>query len=143
MEIKEDYVSMESAMRLRKLGFDAPTEMCYLIGNKDELISKFGYANHNERNGCASAPTLNVALKWLELKYRFAMKIDLANLEDFEKGVAYFKWGYVIYDIVEKKNGESLVGTGTAIDLDSRGEAMQACVDRILDIIDEREAQQS
>lgn len=68
--ITEDYVSFEVAKLLKEKGFDIPCEYFYVDG---KLVKSHGYdCNWNEgeslytdyKNEC-SAPTLQMAMKWL------------------------------------------------------------------------------
>ena len=60
--ITEDYVSFESAKLLKEKGFDAPTRDYYDF--EGTLESTAGYYPNNS-DDTYSAPTLQMAMKWL------------------------------------------------------------------------------
>ena len=81
--ITEDYVSFETAKLLKEKGFDGETNCYYIEGSVDKnLYYSPIRQNHNKRitnnefdihiditSGKISAPTLQMAMKWLREKY--------------------------------------------------------------------------
>lgn len=63
--IKEDYISFETAKLLKEKGFFEATSGLYDCGN--ERMSFMVDINWNDKNDCPfiSAPTLQMAMKWL------------------------------------------------------------------------------
>ena len=85
--ITEDYVSFETAKLLKEKGF---TENCLMRYNKvGDLVEEAYKSNWNFQTIDYSAPTLQMAMKWLREVHEIYMMID----KDFatEKG-----WHYVI-----------------------------------------------
>lgn len=83
--ITEDYVSFESAKLLKEKGFDAECDYFYVDG---QLVrAQGGACNWNSgetlftdyKNEC-SAPTLQMAMKWLREKHKIT--IDILFKED-------------------------------------------------------------
>jgi len=72
--ITEDYVGFETAKLLKEKGFD---ELClshYEANDKQQYISGSGVKNSDfelEKGECISAPTLQMARKWLREKEIF------------------------------------------------------------------------
>ena len=65
--IKEDYVSYEVAKLLKEKGFNEPCYTCYIDDNE---ISRCDYLSTNFEliDNAFSAPTLQMAMKWLRNK---------------------------------------------------------------------------
>lgn len=66
--ITEDYVSFETAKLLKEKGFNEPCLMCY---NSDRKIDNYGLYRSCKNSDvfALTAPTLQMAMKWLEEKY--------------------------------------------------------------------------
>lgn len=66
--ITEDYVSFETAKLLKEKGFNEPCLMCY---NSDKKIDNYGlYRSYKNSDVFAlTAPTLQMAMKWLRKKH--------------------------------------------------------------------------
>ena len=64
--ITEDYVSFETAKLLKEKGFDEAT-LGYYLDDKDKLyFDRFSDDWNSNHVGYISAPTLQMAMKWLE-----------------------------------------------------------------------------
>ena len=96
--ITEDYVSFETAKLLKEKGFDAECDYLYVDG---ELVRAHGCArNWNKgetlftdyKNEC-SAPTLQMAMKWLREKDWVICILPLT----FYCGEKASSWGYNIW----------------------------------------------
>lgn len=78
--ITEDYVSLEVAKLLKEKGFNEPTWTRYEDGN--EVIFGDKYDWNNSPMGQTSAPTLQMAMKWL----RETFNIHIVPKRDFYGG---------------------------------------------------------
>lgn len=72
--IKEDYVSFETAKLLKEKGFDEYCLMNYWESDKElhQWGWELNYGKNSEKNTCCkdcSAPTLQMAMKWLRVNY--------------------------------------------------------------------------
>lgn len=93
MNIKEDYVSFETAKLLKEKGFDSPCFMAYYETNNGHKIGyDVGRNNYqwdivNKENGLSNccAPTLQMAMKWLEKEKHIAIIPVLSSILDDEK----------------------------------------------------------
>ena len=77
MNIQEDYVSFETAKLLKEKGFDEECYTCYVI---DE-IQHYDYKSRNSEliTGIISAPTLQMAMKWLREKHNIHITTVVEN----------------------------------------------------------------
>lgn len=82
--ITEDYVSFETAKLLKEKGFDAECDYLYVNG---KLVKAQGFAcnwNNGEtlfadyKNEC-SAPTLQMAMKWLREEHKTEIRVIYDN----------------------------------------------------------------
>ena len=91
--ITEDYVSFETAKLLKEKGF---TETCLMRYNKvGDLVEEAYKFNWNFQTIDYSAPTLQIAIKWLLKKYNiFICVLFLEESNGF---------GYTIEDIIKNK----------------------------------------
>ena len=93
--IKEDYTSMETAKLLKEKGFDEESWCAYnLVTEKfaREIVDwNFRY-NHGLPNYVASAPTLQMAMKWLREVHRLHIEI-VPNPLNFEHQDIQDGWG--------------------------------------------------
>jgi hypothetical protein len=92
--ITEDYVSFEVAKLLKNKGFNEPCYTCYL--NKE--FSHYDYLSTNFElvDNAYSAPTLQMAMKWLRKKHLLHISIDMVNGG---------RWEYEIDDISSPFDG--------------------------------------
>ena len=65
--IAEDYVSFETAKLLKEKGFNIPTWTHYEDNN--EIVFGDNYNWNNSPLGQISAPTLQMAIKWLRIEH--------------------------------------------------------------------------
>lgn len=113
--IKEDYVSFETAKLLKERGFDEPTGFVYSESGELMKLSDFGvrYLLNSECDdyphwqfpfegvsSIVSAPTIQMAMKWLREKKGIAIIPVLSSVLDNEK----FLWDV---KIVVAKTSES------------------------------------
>ena len=60
--ITEDYISFETAKLIKEKGFDEPCLMCY---TSDKKLANYGLYRYNSEVFALTAPTLQMAMKWL------------------------------------------------------------------------------
>lgn len=80
--IKEDYISFETAKLLKEKGFSEATIGLYDCGN--ERMSFMVDINWNDKNDCPfiSAPTLQMAMKWLRQVHHIFIQVELYSKYD-------------------------------------------------------------
>ena len=75
--ITEDYVSYETSKLLKEKGFDEATYPYYLP-NASFYLSPMTVDNKNlYAQGCVSAPTLQMAMKWLREVHHYYIQVML------------------------------------------------------------------
>ena len=76
--IDEDYVSFETAKLLKEKGFD---EKCFALYNPDGMLIQSGIRLNNTQvgrvKGSYSAPTLQMAMKWLREVHKIYIDINI------------------------------------------------------------------
>ena len=99
--ITEDYVSFETAKLLREKGFDCACKVWY-----SEYTSQFGgekytsieFDNHNKFNEnykfICSAPTLQMAMKWLREVHKIYIQVVPLVPEYYEKDEYVYRFQY-------------------------------------------------
>ena len=86
MAIKEDFVSFETAKLLKEKGFDEPTIGTYY---KDGTFEHLTINRWNSKFVTPiSAPTLQMAMKWLRKEHNIDILITIGGF--VEKGKVYF-----------------------------------------------------
>ena len=101
--VTEDYVSFETAKLLKEKGFDS--ECDYLYVNGGIVRAQGGKCNWNKgetiftdyKNEC-SAPTLQMAMKWLREVHRRIISPKYNEVKD-ERGLLYSMWFFDILPI--------------------------------------------
>lgn len=110
--ITEDYVSFETAKLLKEKGFDVD---CYCFYTDGELVRAQGHAcnwNNGEtlfadyKNEC-SAPTLQMAMKWLREAHKIVIMIQPLSFNG-AKDCLCDNWTYSVWVDYNLKIGESL-----------------------------------
>lgn len=83
--ITEDYVSFETAKLLKEKGFDEPCYRCFRYS--DNSLQFYGNENacKNSEAFATSAPTLQMAMKWLREEKGIAVIPVLSSVLDNEK----------------------------------------------------------
>jgi len=89
----EDYVSFETAKLLKEKGFDEPTEWLYEEGKPYRIESEG--SNSQLLPECYSAPTLQMAMKWLRERHELCINIihyvmSPSNIIVWEKSITDF-----------------------------------------------------
>lgn len=98
--VNEDYVSFETAKLLKEKGFNEPT-YAYYLPNASFYLSPREIDNKNlYAQGCVSAPTLQMAMKWLREVHKIAINIGWGEV--FEEN---YQWWCII---LNQNNGEIL-----------------------------------
>ena len=103
--ITEDYVSFETAKLLKEKGFNEPCHATYdtaVTGGKPkfseyEVLSYFPYGMKNSDDKYSmviSAPTLQMAMKWLRKKYYCHIIIDYTFTADANLSEEYVSYCY-------------------------------------------------
>ena len=86
--ITEDYVSFETAKLLKEKGFDEPCD-CYINGifpNTITRYSDYGIKRKNsDKTDVYSAPTLQMAMKWLREKKQIFISIMFCDYPALQK----------------------------------------------------------
>lgn len=98
--IREDYVSFEVAKLLKEKGFDWACIGYYVDDEPDDVkYSSICETNSIWEARCCSAPTIQMAMKWLEIEKYIAIIPVLSSIFDSEK----FFWNV---EIIIAKTGE-------------------------------------
>ena len=96
--ITEDFVSFETAKLLKEKGFDEEARSCYYFNDTSKVYSNWGigcnYNGYGFQNICVSAPTLQIATKWLREKHKLIITIDYDEyeLEESETKKVGYGW---------------------------------------------------
>lgn len=93
--ITEDYVSFETAKLLKEKGFD---EECigYYNPEKELDLSLCGETNSIWLGGCISAPTLQMAMKWLRETNRIDIEVRTYYLDYLKKNDTRYYSGKIL-----------------------------------------------
>lgn len=78
--ITEDYVSFETAKKLKEKGFDVVTEKCYILDNSNLCAVTVGRKPQGKHE--ISAPTLQMACKWLREVHNCIITFDYDSYEN-------------------------------------------------------------
>ena len=98
--VNEDYVSFETAKLLKEKGFNEYT-YAYYLPNASFYLSPREIDNKNlYAQGCVSAPTIQMAMKWLREAHKIAINIGWGEV--FEEN---YQWWCII---LNQNNGEIL-----------------------------------
>lgn len=119
--ITEDYVSFETAKLLKEKSFNEPCYTCYL--NKE--LSYYDYLSTNFEliDNAYSAPTLQMAMKWLREEYRISIEISALNC---------YYCTYTIYRLLEEKVKEVYNdGTYSSYE-DATNDALKYCLEHLI-----------
>ena len=93
--VTEDYVSFETAKLLKEKGFNEKTYRCYnLCTEEHELsdIDDMAFNNWELDNDGVSAPTLQMAMKWLREVHNI---IILLEVERVKYGNVRYNWSII------------------------------------------------
>lgn len=116
--IEEDYVSFETAKLLKEKGFDEYCLKNYWESDKElhGWTWELSYGKNSEKNTCCkdcSAPTLQMAMKWLREKHKLFIDITAAMEDYIEDGVVKYKDPYYTWEVFSLEIGETLYFGGT------------------------------
>ena len=105
VQIAEDYVSFEIAKLLREKGFDWECISYYFNEEPDDVQYSFcGETNSIWESRCCSAPTLQMAMKWLREVHKLVICAEIGN-ENFKGNTDYSNpdiWHW-FFDITNEK----------------------------------------
>ena len=99
--ITEDYVSFETAKLLKEKGFNEPTLHYYIARH---LLQHYSLLSNSDTAGI-SAPTLQMAMKWLRKVHNLSVRPRYDEVEDGEKHL-YYVW---FFDILSMNPYKTLV----------------------------------
>ncbi len=114
--ITEDYVSFETAKLLKEKGFDVETRGYYPVKGDATgrlFANSSSEYNHNHSQVQISAPTLQMAMKWLEEIHHILV------VPDYIYEFTDTSWVYKIYRLGENGKPERYVIKGTSYDKDN------------------------
>ena len=97
--ITEDFVSFETARLLKEKGFDIYVRSYYQkyeYKTKEELITNDALWNYNISSFRYSAPTLQMAMKWLREVHKLFITIEIKG-DPRKQDFIYFKWSVAKY----------------------------------------------
>ena len=95
--ITEDYVSFETAKLLKEKGFNEKVYGYYSVKSDNDDTPQFGpLYNHNQSIQMISAPTLQMAIKWLNEVHHILV------VSDYEYEFTDTSWYYKIYKFVDE-----------------------------------------
>ena len=118
--ITEDYVSFETAKLLKEKGFDEPCECFYDTENNDpSIVNGWMVISNSELEKrefvCYSAPTLQMAMKWLRETH------NVLVIPDYDYECTDKSYCYKIYKLGENGKPERVPIEGVRYDM--RGES--------------------
>ena len=99
--ITEDYVSFETSKLLKEKGFDEPCQFLYFSKYKQEgdFIGNFNAKKNSEINEASySAPTLQMAMKWLREVHYYNIEIDTLGMMELNT----LSWRSAVYYLVNE-----------------------------------------
>ncbi|MBQ6958158.1 MAG: hypothetical protein IJP77_06335 [Bacteroidales bacterium] len=91
--ITEDYVSFETAKLLKEKGFDEPCQFLYFSKYKQEgdFVGNFNARKNSEINEASySAPTLQMAMKWLREEKKLNCITDVSFNQNRNEETEYY-----------------------------------------------------
>ena len=110
--ITEDYVSFETAKLLKEKGFN---ECCYGYYYKPKHLSHntFDITNSELEEDSCSAPTLQMALKWLRKKgFHIFVPLEIDYDED-ERGAKWYHDAAYYPEIIRVSDGKIMYDDGS------------------------------
>ena len=131
--ITEDYVSFETAKLLKENGFDVYVRSFY---DADDMPAQHNEAlwdwNLNKENYRFSAPTLQMAMKWLREVHRIIIVIQPLSFNG-AKDFLCDNWVYSMWLGVNLKIGESLKNQNTSSTYEEACEAaIKYCLENLI-----------
>jgi hypothetical protein len=106
--ITEDYVSFETAKLLKEKGFDEPCQFLYSSKYKPEgdFVGNFNARKNSEINEAScSAPTLQMAMKWLREVYNLVIE-PYRTACGYLYTISSVPYGSTMYDNSQEFNGD-------------------------------------
>ena len=106
--ITEDYVSFETAKLLKEKGFDWECISYYVDDEPDDVKYSFcGETNSDWESRCCSAPTIQMAMKWLRLIYHIHIRLVNSTDESYRYEIYPRKGKYTGYCFGDKSYYET------------------------------------
>ena len=104
--VTEDYVSFETAKLLKEKGFDYASFYCYEEKGINDILlvilsaplSNSDLDNTIESHKCYSAPTLQMAMKWLREVHYYNIEIDTLGMMELNT----LSWRSAVYYLVNE-----------------------------------------
>ena len=100
--ITEDYVSFEIAKLLKEKGFDESTIMRYDSNGEISSDGRYGHYNSLKKFDFISAPTLQMAMKWLREEHNIHVEVRITN-HSFSSLIAVPRYYWIIFNAKEVK----------------------------------------
>ena len=97
--ITEDYVSFETAKLLKEKGFDESTIMRYDSNGEISSDGRYGHYNSLKKFDFISAPTLQMAMKWLREVHNLEIYPSHDNFQE------HHSWWFDIYKFSKGYSG--------------------------------------
>ena len=130
--ITEDYVSFEVAKLLKEKGFDESTSMVYMSYGDLCKLSRYNSIRNSNYNDITknyfeyTAPTHQMAMKWLRKEYGISIEISALNR---------YRWVYTIYRLFEERVAE-VWNDGTYVSYeDATDDALKYCLENLNKLI--------
>ena len=125
--ITEDYVSLETAKLLKEKGFNEKVYGYYSVKSDNDDTPQFSSLyNHNQSIQMISAPTLQMAMKWLREEKGIAVIPVISSVLDYEK----FLWHVNI--VVAKTNNTYSQGWVYEKQEDACEAAIKYCLENLI-----------
>ena len=114
--IAEDYVSFNTSKLLKEKGFDGECR-AYYVKSKECGIKLFHakepYNYNNNVHPCTSAPTLQMAMKWIQEVH------NIIIVADYEYECTDTSWYFKVYRLGENGKPERVAVKGVSYDKDN------------------------
>lgn len=129
--IKEQYISYETAKLLKEKGFDWKCIGYYVNDEPNDVKYSFlGETNTTWERRCYSAPTQQMAMRWLREVYKLVICAEIGN-ENFKGNTDYSnpdRW-YWFFDITNEKGVVIDTESGYILnEFDSYEDAVEAAI---------------
>ena len=135
--ITEDYVSFESAKLLKEKGFDEYCLKNYWESDKElhGWTWELSYGKNSEKNTCCkdcSAPTLQMAMKWLREVHKILISFNASFVNSIEP---HFSWEIRINSITSLNDEKHFEPIYIHIKSESFEKACEAAIKYCLEIL--------
>ena len=124
--ITEDYISFETAKLLKDKGFDTPVWTCYENNDDNEVIFIDKYNWNNSPMGEISAPTQQMAMKWLRDVHKLHIFVEYSRF-DFNEETPY------VWNIVKTTvEGDYICGSYYSTYEEAAEAAIKYCLENLI-----------